>query len=116
MARNPVSRLLRRMKQRGREMRGESEEERIRRACLFEEEMLARGMSLDDLNYYTLPFHEDEACEALGDEELCRRFLEGARLWFEVTAQYGAESACELLGRKECSEPPSSPTPSGLPT
>ena len=85
------------IKRRSGEKREESEEERIRRACLFEEEMLARGMNLDDLNYYTLPFHEDEACEALGDEELCRRFLEGARLWFEVTAQYGVESACELL-------------------
>ena len=63
--------------------------------------MLARGMSLDDLNYYTLPFHEDEACEVIGDEEMCEEFLEGARLWFEVTAHYGVESACELLRQRK---------------
>ena len=85
----------------GGERRRESEKERIRRACDFEKKMLARGMSLDDLNYYTLPFHESEACEALGSDELCEEFFEKARLWFEVTVHYGVESACELLGRKE---------------
>ena len=65
---------------RGGEKKRESEEERIRRACVFEEKMLARGMGLDDLNYYTLPFHESEACETLDDEELCEELLEGARL------------------------------------
>ena len=63
--------------------------------------MLARGMGLDDLNYYTLPFHESEACEILDDEELCEELLGGARLWFEVTTRYGVESACELLRRRE---------------
>ena len=55
--------------------------------------MLARGMSLGDLAYYALPFHEDEVCEFLRNEEPCLEFLEGAREWYEVTMERGAESA-----------------------
>ena len=99
MTRSLIVKLVKRRAARREEEK--NKEERIKHACGFEERMLAHGMSLDDLNYYTLPFHESEACEALGDKELCEEFLEGARLWFEVTAHHGVESACELLRQKE---------------
>ena len=54
-----------------------SEEERIKHTCEFEGKWLARGMNLEELAYYTLPFHQDEACEHLGDEELCKEFSQG---------------------------------------
>ena len=101
MARDLSSRL-RRAEPLGGERRKRSEEERIRRACDFERKWLALGMSLEELAYYSLPFHEDKACERLGDEELCEEFLKGSREWYEVTMEYGAESACKTLeARKE---------------
>ena len=104
MARDLSSRL-RRAEPLGGERRKRSEEERIRRACDFERKWLAHGISLEELAYYSLPFHEDEACERLGDEELCEEFLRGAQEWYEVTMEHGAESACKIPGaRKELAE------------
>ena len=62
---------------------------------------MSLGMSLEELAYYSLPFHEDEACERLGDEELCEEFLKGAREWYEVTMEHGVESACKILEAKK---------------
>ena len=101
MARGLLSRL-RRAGLLGGESRKRSEEERIRRGCDFERKWLAHGMSLEELGYYSLPFHEDEACERLGDEELGEGFLNGAREWYEVTMEHGVVSVCKILeARKE---------------
>jgi len=81
----------------GGERRREGGEERIRRACEFERKWLGLGLSLEELAYYSLPFHEDEACERLGDEELYSEFLKDAREWYETTMEHGAESACKIL-------------------
>ena len=70
--------------------------ELLRRLCSFEKHRLSRGLSLEDLDYYSLPGHEDEALEALG-EELGAGFLEDARLWFRYTFEHRIESACREL-------------------
>jgi len=68
----------------------------LERLCRFERRWRGLGLSLEDLDYYSLPGHEDEALEVLG-EELGREFLEEARLWYWYTFEHGLESACEAL-------------------
>ena len=70
--------------------------ELLRRLCRFEKHWLSRGLSLEDIDYYSLPGHEPEALEALGPGA-GERFLEEARLWFRYTFEYGIESACRKL-------------------
>lgn len=62
--------------------------------CEFERRWLKR-LSYDDMVYYSMPFHEDEAEEALGEE--AGEFLRYAPLWREVVFEHGVDSVCQLL-------------------
>lgn len=68
--------------------------ELLEELCRFEQRWLRR-LSLDDMVYYSMPFHEDEAEEALGEE--AEEFLRYAPLWREVIFEYGVNSVCQLL-------------------
>ncbi len=78
--------------------KGEIDDAILERLCRFEIRWRSRGLSLEDIDYYSLPGHEDEALEILG-EELGHEFLREAKLWYEYTFKHGVESACEALER-----------------
>ena len=65
----------------------------LEKLCGFEKKWRSRGLSLEDIDYYSLPGHEDEA---LG-EELGREFLMEAKYWYHYTFEYNINSACKAL-------------------
>ena len=74
-------------------MRG-ARRERKGRKDEVERWLLARGLSLDDINYYAVAGHEYEAYEAYG-EEVAEAIVEQA----EVMRNHEEYSACKLSGR-----------------
>ncbi len=73
--------------------------DRLREACIIERILLARGLSIDDINYYAMPGHEVEALEAYGEE-----VLEAILKWREVMEDVEETSACKLLEKLETSQ------------
>ena len=68
----------------------------LKELCEFEKKWRSQGLSLEDIDYYSLPGHEDEALEALG-EELGRQFLREAKYWYHYTFEHNINSACKAL-------------------
>ena len=65
---------------------------RLEEACRIERMLLARGLTLDDINYYAMAGHEAEAEEAYG-VEVAEAIIE----WREAMKDFEETSACRLL-------------------
>ncbi len=66
--------------------------DKLREACRLEKMLMARGLTIDDINYYAMPGHEVEALEAYGSE-----VLEAILEWREAMRDSEEASACKLL-------------------